>query len=247
MAGKTTLKELSDRELLENLYEKVNILDEKLDICLQRINKVEKRVEHIENNMTDLENGLAFMESEYEQHKQEIRNMQGNLREIEPMKNRIIEIENASRRNNLILVNIPEKVEEHDCTNYVSNFIKTDIGVDAEIDTAYRIPSRNTSKPRMILVQCNKLQDRDKILKEAPTALRGKRFNGNTVYVNDDVVQETRKVDYHMRQKAKTLQNQGYTTSIPWSTPRVIRYRERDNPNSRWKTMRASDVIPKDE
>ncbi len=49
---------------------------------------------------------------------------------------------------------------------------------------------------------------------------------GNSVYVSDDVEPATREIHRQLVTKMKEFRQQGMLAYIPWSVPRVLKYRE---------------------
>ena len=65
-----------------------------------------------------------------------------------------------------------------------------------DIEDAHRTPGslpRVGAKPRMIVARCHRKIHRDIILKKAPGSLKNKPFQGNRIYISDDIEEETRK------------------------------------------------------
>ena len=119
--------------------------------------------------------------------------------------NRIIDLQNRSRHNNIVIWNLPEGSEKD--TSMVE-FVKRSLLIDhmklenaenIEIMRAHRTPTvirRDASKPRPIHVYLLKYTDRQYILANAAKCLKENQYDGSSLYISDDVtkdVQEQRK------------------------------------------------------
>ena len=87
--------------------------------------------------------------------------------------------ENRSRRNNIVLHNVPEGAEEaHDCSDFVKNFIINHMKVEHEskweIERAHRSPTGppSSNRVRPIHVKFLRHADRVEVLKAAPKKLK---------------------------------------------------------------------------
>ena len=151
---------LTDRELLELLWQKMMSLD-----CLKvRVAKIETKVEEMENNVRDLDTriqeldeGTSYMENDFMDLKSEVKEMKEQMISVESfneIKSEIVDMSNRIRRNNIVLHNVPEGVEDEEgCTSFVQNLVKGTLGVEAEIEVAHRTPGQKPikdSRPRLI-------------------------------------------------------------------------------------------------
>ena len=111
---------------------------------------------------------------------------------------------------------------------FVESFIRKELGIDVQIDAAHRTNGAHfdKSKPRLIHARCLRREDRDKILRAAPSSLKTRKFKGNSVYFTDDIDPSTREVHKSLLIKMKEMRSQGYFAYIPWTVPRVIKYKQ---------------------
>ena len=167
-------------------------ISRKLDLILKKLSDVEDKLE-----------GKIFI------IEQRIDNLP-TKEDYKALEDKIDDQENRSRRNNIILHNVPEKAEGDDCAGFVQDFIKTHMeletdsnGTDGwEIDRAHRSgpPQQRNNKPRIIFVKFLRYQDRVKVLKAAPKKLKDRAFipkqgskTPSRVYISDDVSERIRK------------------------------------------------------
>ena len=149
------------------------------------------------------------------------------------------------------MYNIPEGTEgtEYNCYAYVESFVKESVGLDdVEIESAHRVGNRRqpansvdnadgaAAEPRPIIARCLRRKDRNRVLEAAPKALKGKDVGGNAVYVSDDVEPATREKHRQLVVKMKEFREKKWLAYIPWTVPRVLKYREK--PDGPLKTYR---------
>ena len=114
---------MSDRQLMEIIWEKVTDMGNNLKSFVKRIDNVEKKVTELQNRMEDIDQGVSFIETEFQEQKDKIAKVKEesiSKKELELIKKEIIGLSNISRRNNVVLHSIPEGVENDlGCQNYV--------------------------------------------------------------------------------------------------------------------------------
>ena len=108
---------------------------------------------------------------------------------------------------------------------FVESFLLKEVGVKVEIDAAHRTRSSQQGMPRLIHARCLRREDRDKVLKAAPAQLRNKKFKNNSVFLTDDLDPVTRETHKKLLPKLKEFREKDYFAFIPWSVPRVIRFK----------------------
>ena len=111
---------------------------------------------------------------------------------------------------------------------FIEKFLAKELGIHVEIDAAHRTGTKQDGDtPRPIHARCLRREDRDKVLKTAPTKLRGRKFRGNSVFLSDDIDPVTRDTHKRLVPIMKDMrENKRYFAYIPWSVPRVIKYKE---------------------
>lgn len=193
-------------------------------------------MKRLDANYTELEHGVSYMEQDIEQIKADTESIKRDnveLSDYQALKDRVVDLGNRSRRNNIVLHNVPEGVEgeDIDLSGFVESFVHEQLDLEVQIGSAHRTPigkprHGNKAAPRFIHARCIKRRDRDRILKEAPARLREKDFNGKRVYITDDIEPQTRVVHKKLVPICQEMRDQGKFAYIPFSVPRVIKYRD---------------------
>lgn len=140
----------------------------------------------------------------------------------------------------------------------IEKFLRDELGVNVELDAAHRTGTfedganddageaggvpRTKKQPRMIHARCLRRTDRDRILFAAAANLKDKSFNNQRVFICDDVDPVTRVAHKELVPIMKGFRDQGYFAFIPWSVPRVIRFKRGDkDSNLPMETYRLKD------
>ena len=158
---------------MKSIHEKLKKLD-----VLEQING---RLLTIENTVGDMKIGLNSMKVELQKVKTDL-DFNADNATVEVLKDETEELQNRSRRNNLVFYNIPEKAEKGDCISFVQDFITQHMGLETicghvELKRAHRTPSKTPSvgekvRPRPIHVAFLRYTDMMKVLRNAAARLK---------------------------------------------------------------------------
>ena len=118
---------LTDRQLVNKLVNNGKALENKMDTFKIKMDMALESMAKLETHFTDLENEVKYIEREYEEQKLELAEIKSTMATSEnvlELKQKIVERGNYSRRNNILIQNIPEGVEDADCKGFVKDFWK---------------------------------------------------------------------------------------------------------------------------
>ena len=151
--------------------------------------------------------------------------------ELASLKEEVIHLSNRSHRNNIVIHNVPEGEEGDDILGFVQDLAMKVIKVNTKIESAHRTAfSKSITKskdgPRLIHARCLRRDSRNEILLAAPKALKDHQFGEKGVYLTDDLHPETRHQHWLLHTKMKEMCAKKWLAFIPWSLPRVIRYKD---------------------
>ncbi|RXN19406.1 liprin-beta-2-like isoform X2 [Labeo rohita] len=145
-------------------------VEAKLSALITRLDEVEKRVEFLEGAEKELK-----------------ANPPATKLELDQLWDKVEDMENRSRRNNIRIVGIPEGKEGQDTVRFLDGLIPNLIdssGRQLEIERAHRSPSQrpsSTDRPRPILARFLRSADRDFVLRAA-------RIKGNLSWENNNIM-----------------------------------------------------------
>ena len=251
-----TLQMPNVEKMITDIWMKIPLLETvstNLDKLCRRTDKLEQEVSEITQQTSELETGLSHIETEQEELKAALEKKVDKTA-FEKLENQMVDMVNRSKRNNIMLHNVPESAEGNttDCTNLVHSFLKDslDINQAMEIERAHRTPMMAPkrvsganaggppTRPRPIHIKFLRYRDRERVLKAAINK-RDNKIGENRVYVSDDIHPTTREQHRRLFKKVKQLREEGHFAFIPWSVPRVIKYKEggKNNPGP-LKTIR---------
>ena len=222
-----------DRPSLERIMEKLSYLDNRIeehfgglksDISILR-HELKEEIEGVKSTLTGVEKSLESAWNVIADFKKTYQSSLGNVKselamassknakletEIDALKVRFLEeqekviaLENYSRRENLRFMNVPEQ-EGENCANIIYDIIENELNMDVEnlqFHAIHRVgkqrSSEGTSKayPRAIIARFLRREDRDMVLK-----VKGRLRNSSqyeNVYITQDYakgIQMERKV-----------------------------------------------------
>ena len=179
------------KEELEYQQEKIKeIIKLELTTTNERLGKISKEV-------ADLTGSIEFTQGEVKDIKDDISQVQTNLRHIEDdmldpdyVMEKFIELEDRSRRNNFRIDGISEVSREtwEMCEDSVKDLIKTtlEINDEIEIDRCHRMGKfKDKKKPRSIVCRFLRFKDKQKILSNA------KKLKNTGIFIYEDYCKET--------------------------------------------------------
>lgn len=165
-------KELA--KLFALIAEKSDSHDKKLEEIRNTTAATERRIADIVSRITEVEDRLCFLEDARE--KQEA-NPTASSAEVEILRQKIDDMENRERRNNLRFLGFAESCEGSDMVAFLKATLPTLLNIDfpngLEIERAHRLgplslgQGNQPSRPRPIIARFERYQDRERIAKAA--------------------------------------------------------------------------------
>ena len=153
---------------------------------------------------------------------------------VDALKDEIEELQNRSRRNNLVFYNIPEKAEKGDCISFVQDFITQHMGLETlcghvELERAHRTPSKTPSAgekgPRPMHVAFLRYTDKMKVLRNAAARLKDNPLNGNAIGISEDFAKKTQRRRQELVPYRKFLKKKlGDDRKVYIAYPAILKY-----------------------
>ena len=305
---------------VDDIKTRVKKIEESMDAMISRIDSVELKQKDLEQKSDDIIKSVEFNGAkilDLTNEKADKKEIDYLKREVSILKSQIIDTGNRSRRNNIVIHNLPEGYEDkfidvssaqstteakplnadaapfvqgasqvaappdggaaaamppadpdaivatppadgadtfaartkrQPMSRFIEHFLYKELGLNVEIDAAHRTnpknPKNSNGQPRLIHARVLRRDDRDRILKAAPSKLRKRKVDGNSIFITDDVDETTRYEHKKLLTVQKDMREKNnWFAYIPWSIPRVIKYKEgpRDA-KLPLKTFRVSDI-----
>lgn len=173
--GNETLSQKLDTKTAE-INHSISEVKTVVDGLCSRITETEGRISSAENKLTELDGHVLRL-----------------LKEKDYLLDKVDQLKNQNRRNNVCIVNLQEGREGTDPVRFFTNWIPSVLGQQhfpepLIIERAHQSPtscSPGDKRPRPILIRLLKYQDRDKIL---PIAAKTSREQGEPITFNGNAV-----------------------------------------------------------
>lgn len=169
-------------------------LDEKFT---KKIEEVQEKVDAIDITVSNLEREVK-----------ELKKVRSSL-EV-----KIDDLENRSRRCNLVYHGLPEKPGEK-CQEAIESLLSDFVGVDmtapgTAIERCHRTPAtpRDDGKPRIIHVAFSTYSGKEKVRKACIEKFKSQKFQGNKLFVSDDFSRRVLSMRYEKMGKFKKLKDE---------------------------------------
>ena len=208
-------------EEIKSLKNEVNELKKSMEFTQ---NDLEERVNNVEENMSKVKEDLQ----EIYEYQIEPDYVNDSLTDI---RNKLTELEDRSRRNNIRIDGIAEEPGEtwEECERKVHRLLSEELDInDVVIERAHRVKAyshekKNSKKLRSRTIVCKLLSfvDKARILKNSH------RLKGTTYYVNEDFSKETLAYRKELWEKVKTLRKEGKVAYLNYKS---IVVKERNDP-----------------
>lgn len=217
-------------------------ISDKIDKILQMQKEQDKKTTQILANVVRLEEKWEVLRKEIaenskaiQNHDCEISRMKESLgncvhkTELSELKSKLVDLENRSRRNNLIFWNIPEHAEDQygGCGKFIEYMVTTHMkcteveGLTVERAHRTRVKSSNQ---RPIHAKFINWSHKERILRGAAKLLKTNPFQGNKIFISDDVSREVREERALLKQHLGKIRSKDEVSYayIPWSVPAKI-------------------------
>ena len=181
---------------LSKKLDDMNITQERRheELC-NKLARLEQKTSTLATDSKEIKEGFQSLENDLADAKQDVK------KTVLELENRITDLQNRSRRNNIVIWNVPEGSEKD---TLIVEFVKRSLLIDhmklegaenIEIMRAHLMPTairRDTSKPRPLHVYLLKYTDRQYILANAVKCLKENQYDGSSLYISDDVTKDVR-------------------------------------------------------
>lgn len=224
---------------MDTLLAKMDDLLKAKDKQEEQLNEIMRKLDGTIQEVEDLKKSLNFYEESLNETKKVIAE-KATKEEIDQLRCKVDDLENRSKRNNLVLFNVPEGSEEdwssQSCEEFVENFFHHHMGlVRIEVMRAHRTPTfergasrRDRKKPRPIHAYLLRYTDKENVLKNAARLLKDKKYKESQIFISDDVSKKVRGEREELRRNhlpAFKAKEEVEFAFIPWSIPAKILYK----------------------
>ena len=179
------------------------------DVCDNKVNKVIEDLDVLKKDLSNLKNENV-----------NIRTVHGKmLPQLCEMKQKHVEQEDRSRRNNLRITGIEEDENESwDATKAKAKTLfreKLEIPTRIDIERAHRVKRRNENGenryPRTIVLKLLNFEDKETILKNS------NKLKGMNIFINEDYSEETMQLRKSLFAQARVIREQGSYAKVVYN------------------------------
>lgn len=186
----------------------INRLVGRIDNLTTWLENIDEAIVDIESRVTDIEEKLKCQRIPAQS---QVSNAPNTLiPEYENMQRKLCELEDRSRRNNIVISGLVEQGSEswEDSEKQVIELCKSKLDiVDVSIERAHRLGKKMPNKTRPIICKLLNFKDKE-LIKQY-----GYKLKGTNIFINDDFSQRTRTARYHLRNFLKERKIQGAVTT----------------------------------
>ena len=198
-----------------------NIISGNFEISRQQIAELKKEINEIKQNIEHTENVLNDKVERVEENLEHIESRVQQIYDYQLypafIQDKLIDLEDRSRRNNLRIDGIKERPNEtwESCKKELDPLFKESLGIEVEvvIERTHRIKTDKSMKGNTVgIIVCRILnyKDKVKILRNA------KKVKFKNIFRNEDFFQDT--LDHHKQlwKEVKYLREEGNIAYIHW-------------------------------
>ncbi|ROL44207.1 LINE-1 retrotransposable element ORF1 protein [Anabarilius grahami] len=164
------------------------------------------RIKEVENATADYDRRLSLVEQKFAKVQSENK----------ALREKVIDLEARSRRQNIKIVGLPEKIENGRPTEFLTKFIPDLLGASnfskpLEVDRGHRLgrqPSGEDARPRVMIARIHHFQTKEKILQLARQQFP-LRYQGRPIHIFPDLPAEIMKQRQAFNDVRKHLREAG--------------------------------------
>ncbi|XP_062615270.1 uncharacterized protein LOC134277008 [Saccostrea cucullata] len=184
---------------LKNMKVKVEDIEKGMNHISLQYDEQQKAVKEIERTVKDIDKRSTSTLKENEAMREELEAVRSDLCDL---KERHLDLQTRSMRDNLIFEGIAETQEE-DAEDLIKEFIKTEMNITDKIDfhRVHRMGRKGGTRPRPIIAKFVLHKDRERVRRAAPGSLNGKPYGINEQFPKE--INDRRKQLYPQYKAAK--------------------------------------------
>jgi len=224
---------------LEDILAKMDLLITVKNEMLSKLNKLELAQSTIIKDVEDLKNSFQETDIEIRECNSKL-SLKADRTEVEALKEKMDNLENRSKRNNVVIWGVPEGSEEDFAS--MEEFIEVELlqrhmklegkieVMQAHRSSFRRNPSENEMpEPRPVHVYLLRYTDKVNLLKLAASKLKDNKYKESMIFISDDVSKPVHddwsKLRKNYLQEIKARPEVQFAF-VPWSVPARILYKK---------------------
>ena len=172
----------------------------------EEINDLKKSIEFTENVLEEkvakVEQNVCELQEKFNKVKEDVTYMNDYIKDEENIRNKLEELEDCSRQNNIRIDGIKGHNEEsrEECEKRVHSMLKERLDIESvEIKRTHRAGRKSRNKSRITVCRLLRFKDKQNILRKA------KLLKGTNIFINEDYCQDTVKYRKKLWEDVKVL------------------------------------------
>ncbi|XP_048586170.1 uncharacterized protein LOC125568294 [Nematostella vectensis] len=171
-------------DTLERVERRVRVIENSV-ACLEElrkdVNNMKIECEKFKDGLTDLETGVGSIEEDVAEITERLETV-ATRETTDLLLIRVEGLENRSRRNNIIIHNVPEEAEKNSpsAVDFVQKFLRNELEIQQpiEVERAHRSPNKkhHDGSARPIFFRLLRESDKRNVLMAGATTLKGKEL-----------------------------------------------------------------------
>ena len=225
---------------MDDLLKSRDLQETKLNSILEKLSSLESSQGKTAADVNALKDSYSALDAQMSEVNNELA-LKATREELASIHKKMEDLENRSKRNNIVLWGLKESVEA--AHNSFESFLKVEFFEkhmqlqNIEVMRAHRTnvsqrgTAENPSPARPIHIYLLRYSDKVQILKVAATALKDNLFLDNQIFISDDVSKNARKERAELRKshlKGIRERDDVEFAFIPWSVPAQILFKEKN-------------------
>ena len=193
-------------------------LDAKLDQILKSVSSVVEKVKVVEQRVDDTEKRISDMEDVVTALKVQL---DETVKRLDDATASLDSHENRSRRNNIKLVNLPERMETDNPREFIETWLPKVLNLTVKngrikVDRIHRTPAQrrpDSTRPRLVYIRLHNFADKQKIMQRA-RSMGEITVNGSRIHIFEDFSQAVEKRRREFSEVKKSLKDLGAEYSL---------------------------------
>ena len=190
---------------------------------MEEIQKSQEQIKELKKEVTDLKSSVEHRDADLNDLSDRVDEIYDYQLDPEDVTNKLFDLKDRSRRNNLRIDGIPESRNEtwEECEEEIQKVFNEKLGVkDVHIERAHRSKrsksNSNNGEPRTIVCKLLNYKQKKEILRKI------KKLKGSNIFINEKFCYETIQYRKKLWEEVKSLQSQGKIAYLNYQSIVVV-------------------------
>lgn len=197
-------------EVMKEVFELKRSANFQEEFCQVKLEPIVKKMQEFESTIATLRNSMPSLPSTSHLQASNANLVSAKImQDLTSVKEKIVDLENRSRRNNLRVDGLPENEGEtwEQTEAKLKELINLKLGLDGDsmlIERAHRVGKRDGGRPRVVVARFLNWKEKNEVLQNS------RKLQGSGIYLNDDFAEETVRRRKELLPVMKKMREQGH-------------------------------------